>query len=113
MDEGAQEFGATVLADIGFSHAEAEEFAAKTALSIALKKVMGRQRLTVPEAAALCGVDLAALSGVAQGHLENVTLGRLAAWLTALGQDVEITVKPAPNARHGRLHVTPLEQASK
>jgi predicted XRE-type DNA-binding protein len=108
VDEVQQTFGAEVLADIGFSHAEAEEFAAKTALSLALETVMKRQGLRVPQAATLCGVDQAALSGVMRGHLETVTLGRLAAWLTALGQDVEITVKPAPNARHGRLHVAAL-----
>ena len=108
MDEVESKISAKLLGDIGFSHAEAEEFAAKTALSLAMDTVMKRQGLRVPEAATLCGVDQAALSGVIQGRLENVTLGRLAAWLTALGQDVEITVKPAPNARHGRLHVAAL-----
>jgi hypothetical protein len=37
--------------------------------------------------------------------MESVTIDRLASWLTNLGQDVEITIRPAPKTRHGRLHV--------
>jgi hypothetical protein len=38
--------------------------------------------------------------------MDSVTIDRLASWLTALGQDVEITVRPAPRSRRqGQLRV--------
>jgi predicted XRE-type DNA-binding protein len=96
---------AKVYADMGFSHAEAEELAAKTALIIAVKTAMNQQALTQKEAADICGTDQPTLSKVLNGRMESVTIGRLAGWLTTLGQDVEITVKAAPEARHAHLHV--------
>jgi hypothetical protein len=45
------------------------------------------------------------LSKVLHGRMERVTIDRLASWLTSMGQDVEITIRPAPKTRAGRLHV--------
>jgi len=61
--------------------------------------------LTQKQAAEVCGTDQPTLSKVLHGRMESVTIDRLASWLTALGQDVDITVRPAPEARAGRLHV--------
>ena len=110
MDKGGQPGSAEGLATIGFSHVHAEDLSAKAALGVALQKVLMRQRLTMPEAATLCGSDQAVFSDALQGRLEDVTLGTLAGWLATLGLDVEITVQPAPEGRHGRLHVTALQE---
>ena len=95
-----------VFADMGFSLAQAEELTAKTALILAMKDIMAQRTLTQKEAARICGTDQPTLSKVLHGRMESVTIDRLASWLTALGQDVEITVRPAPASRHGRLHVS-------
>ena len=94
-----------VFADLGFSAEEAEELTAKTTLILAMKTVMTQRTLTQKQAAKVCGTDQPTLSKVLHGRMESVTLDRLAHWLTALGQDVEITVRPAPATRHARLHV--------
>ena len=95
-----------VFADIGFAPAEAAELTAKATLIIAIKNAIRRRRLTQSGAASLCGTDQPTLSKVFRGRMESVTIDRLALWLNALGQDVEITVKPAPASRaQGHLRV--------
>lgn len=88
-----------IFADIGFSAAESEELAAKSALIMVIKDAIETRRLTQAEAARLCGTDQPTLSKVLRGRLESVTIDRLARWLNALGQDVTITTKPAPRSR--------------
>jgi predicted XRE-type DNA-binding protein len=95
-----------VFADLGFTPAQAAELTAKTALIVAIKDAIHRLKLTQLQAAQLCGTDQPTLSKVFRGRMESVTIDRLAGWLNALGQDVEITVKPAPRSRRqGRLRV--------
>jgi predicted XRE-type DNA-binding protein len=75
---GHEASSGNVFADLGFSHAEAEELTARTALIIAVKKVMERQTLTQKEVAEICGTDQPTLSKVLSGRMESVTTGRLA-----------------------------------
>ena len=100
-----EESSGNVFADLGFGPEQAEELTVKSTLILAMKGVMTDQALTHKQAAKLCGTDQPTLSKVLHGRMDSVTLDRLAHWLTALGQDVEITVKPAPATRHARLHV--------
>ena len=93
-----------VFADLGFGPEQAEELSAKTILILAMKAVMATRALTQMQTAKVCGTDQPTLSKVLHGRMDSVTLDRLAHWLTALGQDVEITVRPAPATRHARLH---------
>ena len=102
---GFEEGSGNVFADLGFGPEEAEELTAKSTLILALKEVMATRVLTQKQAAKVCGTDQPTLSKVLHGRMESVTLDRLTHWLTALGQDVEITVRPAPTTRHGRLRV--------
>ena len=95
-----------VFVDIGFTPTEAAELAAKSSLIIAIKDTIARRKLTQQEAAQLCGTDQPTLSKVFRGRMESVTIDRLASWLTSLGRDVEIVVKPIlRNRRPGRLRV--------
>ena len=94
-----------IFADLGFSPEDAAELTAKSTLILALKTVMAERTLTQKQAAKVCGTDQPTLSKVLHGRMESVTIDRLAHWLTALGQDVEITIRPAPSTRHARLHV--------
>jgi transcriptional regulator with XRE-family HTH domain len=76
-------------------------------LIIAIRDIMRHARMTQQEAARRCGTDQPTLSKVLRGRMESVTIDRLAGWLTALGHDVEIIVRPASRSRRrGRLHVS-------
>ncbi len=103
-DRDFEEGSGNVFADLGFTPEQAEELAAKSVLILAVKDVMTMRKLTQKQAAKVCGTDQPTLSKVLHGRMDSVTIDRLAHWLTALGQDVEITVRPAPATRHGRLH---------
>jgi predicted XRE-type DNA-binding protein len=101
-----EESSGNVFADMGFTPAEAEELTAKSALILAVKDTIAQRSLTQKEAARLCGTDQPTLSKVMLGRMESVTIDRLAGWLTALGRDIEIVVKPARKSRPGHLHVS-------
>jgi predicted XRE-type DNA-binding protein len=95
-----------VFVDLGFTPAQAAELTAKSTLIVAIKDAIERLKLTQQEAARLCRTDQPTLSKVFRGRMESVTIDRLATWLNALGQDVEIIVKAAPRSRRqGRLQV--------
>jgi len=103
-DTDFEQGSGSVFADLGFAPDQAEELEAKSVLILAIKAVMATQALTQSQAARVCGTDQPTLSKVLHGRMDSVTIDRLAHWLTALGQDVEIIVRPAPTTRHGRLH---------
>jgi predicted XRE-type DNA-binding protein len=95
-----------VFADIGFTPAEVAELTAKSNLILAIRDTIMRRKLTQQHAAQLCCTDQPTLSKVLRGRMESVTIDRLASWLTSLGRDVEIIVKPTPRKpRQGRLRV--------
>ena len=93
-----------VFADLGF--AEPEEELTKAQLACHIRQVIKRQRLTQASAAALMGVDQPKVSALLNGRLANFSSERLMRLLTALGQDVDITVRAKPrNRAHGRIRV--------
>jgi predicted XRE-type DNA-binding protein len=92
-----------VFRDLGFSEAEAEEAMAKAELIHAIAKTIALRKLTQTGAAKRCRTDQPTLSKVLRGRMENVTIDRLAGWLTALGRDVEIRVGPVDRKTTGRL----------
>ena len=70
------------------------------------RAVVKRQRLTQVAAAAIMGVDQPKVSALLNGRLANFSSERLMRFLTALGQDVDITVRAKPRDRaHGRIRV--------
>ncbi|HEX4114216.1 MAG TPA: helix-turn-helix transcriptional regulator [Stellaceae bacterium] len=93
-----------VFADLGF--AEPEEELTKAQLASEIRQVIKRRRLTQTVAASLMGVDQPKVSALLNGRLGNFSSDRLMRLLTALGQDIEITIKAAPRRRpHGRIQV--------
>jgi predicted XRE-type DNA-binding protein len=102
----AETASGNVFTDLGFSPANAAELTSKSDLIIAIKDIVCRRKLTQHGVARLCGTDEPTLSKVFRGRMESVTMDRLASWLTALGQDVEIMLRPLPNSRReGRIRV--------
>lgn len=93
-----------VYADLGFEN-PAEELA-KAQLAMMLDDVIRERGLTQLAAAKLMGVDQPKVSHILHGRLGGFSTQRLMEFLTALGRDVEIVVRPAPRSRkRGRLHV--------
>lgn len=99
-----------VFADLGLEAPEEE--LTKAQLASHLRQIVKRQRLTQTAAAALMGLDQPKVSALMNGRLANFSSERLMRLLTALGHDVEITVKATPRSRtKGRIRV--LEAASR
>jgi predicted XRE-type DNA-binding protein len=93
-----------VFADIGLP--EPEEELTKAQLASHIRQAIKRRRLTQVAAAALMGVDQPKVSALFNGRLANFSSDRLMRLLTALGQDVDITVRTKPrNRAHGRVRV--------
>jgi predicted XRE-type DNA-binding protein len=93
-----------VFADMGLPDAEAE--LTKAQLASHIRQVIKRQRLTQVAAAALMGIDQPKVSALINGRLANFSSDRLMRLLTALGQDVDITVRIKPRHRtQGRIRV--------
>ena len=93
-----------VFTDMGLP--EPEEELTKAQLASHIRSVIKRRRLTQAAAASLMGIDQPKVSALLNGRLANFSSGRLMRLLTALGQDVEITVRAKPPDRaHGCIRV--------
>jgi predicted XRE-type DNA-binding protein len=86
-----------VFADLGVSAPEEE--LTKAQLASHIRQVIKRSRLTQGAAARRMGIDQPKVSALLNGRLANFSSERLMRLLTALGQDVEITVKAKPRSR--------------
>ena len=96
-----------VFADLGF--AQPEEELTKAKLASLIRQVIERKQLTQTGAGALMGIDQPKVSALLNGRLGNFSSERLMRLLTALGQDVKITVKPKPLGRErARIQVVAL-----
>jgi predicted XRE-type DNA-binding protein len=103
------ESSGNVFADLGF--AAPEEELTKAQLASHIRRVIRERRLTQVKAAKLMGLDQPKVSALLNGRLANFSSDRLMRLLTALGRDVEITVRPAPKSRK-RGHVRVAEHAA-
>ena len=93
-----------VFTDMGLP--EPDEELTKAQLASHIRRVIERRRLTQAAAASLMGIDQPKVSALFNGRLANFSSGRLMRLLTALGQDVEITVRAKPPDRaHGCIRV--------
>jgi predicted XRE-type DNA-binding protein len=98
------ESSGNVFADMGLPAPEEE--LTKAQLASHIRQVIKRQRLTQAAAAAVMGIDQPKVSALLNGRLTNFSSERLMRLLTALGQDVDITVRAKPrNRAHGRIRV--------
>jgi predicted XRE-type DNA-binding protein len=86
-----------VFADMGLP--EAGEELTKAQLASQIRQVIKGQRLTQVAAAAVMGIDQPKVSALLNGRLANFFSERLMRLLTALGQDVDITVRAKPRNR--------------
>ena len=85
-----------VFADLGF--ANADEMMAKSELVRHINKIIEQRGLTQVEAAELLGVNQPKVSALKRGRLTDFSIDRLMRFLVALGQEIDISVRPASHA---------------
>ena len=88
-----------VFADIGLPNAE--EHLIKAQLVYKIDRLMKKRRLKQVDAAKLLGVRQPDISKLLHGDFQQFSVERLLRFLVALGQDVDIVVKPHRGARQG------------
>jgi len=95
-----------VYADMGYRNAD--EHALKAEFVRRIAAVMKEQELTQSAAARRLGIEQPDVSKMLRGHFRQFSVERLMRFLVALGQDVEIVVRPvsAARARSAQLTVT-------
>jgi predicted XRE-type DNA-binding protein len=91
-----------VLADLGIPNPEQELL--KAELTLQIYRIIKQRNLTQTQAGKILGISQPHVSALARNRAGNFSLGRLLNFLTALGQNVEITVKPA-HKEHGAMSV--------
>jgi predicted XRE-type DNA-binding protein len=80
------------------------ETAARAALIRAISHSISRRRLTQARAAKILGIDQPSVSSLLHGR-RHYTTDKLMLFLTRLGCDVEIVLRPAASRARGRLSV--------
>lgn len=100
-----EEGSGNLWADIG--RPDADEALARAELMRQISEMIRARGLTQAAAARLLGTTQPTVSDLVRGKLSQFSLERLIAFLNALGQDVEITVRasPADGGVRGRIRV--------
>jgi predicted XRE-type DNA-binding protein len=81
-----------VFADLGLPHPRRELIKAQLALQI--YRLMKQRGITQTEAGKVLGIKQTHVSALMRNRAGSFSVERLMDFLTALGQDVEITVRP-------------------
>jgi predicted XRE-type DNA-binding protein len=91
-----------VFADLGLPHPEQELLKAK--LTLQIYRLIKKRGLTQVVAGRLLGIKQPHVSALMRNRSGAFSVERLMEFLTALGQDVEITVRPT-RKEHGAVSV--------
>lgn len=100
--ETVTESTGNVFGDLGFPNPEQELMKAR--LTLEIYRIIGKRELTQVEAARVLGIKQPHVSLLMRNRAGSFSAARLMEFLTALGQDVEITVRPS-RAEHGEMSV--------
>ena len=94
-----------VFADLGLTNAAEKQ--TKVRLTVAINQVIKHRKLSQVSAARRLKVSQPKVSALANYQLEGFSVERLMNFLTALGRDVDIVIRPKPNSRRpARIAVT-------
>lgn len=96
------ESSGNVFADLGFPNPEREMMKAR--LTLQIYRIIRERGLTQAQAAKALGVKQPHVSLLMRNRAGNFSVGRLMEFLTALGQDVEVAVRPS-RKEHGEISV--------
>lgn len=92
-----------IFADIGLPNSEQELLKAKLILQV--HRLLKQSGLTQAAAAKLLGTTQPQVSALMGLNPVSVSVGRLMEFLTILGQDVQVTVRPTQKNKAGHLSV--------
>lgn len=104
MSKDFEKSSGNVFADLGFKNPDQELLRAKLILQI--HRLLTVRGLTQTQAAKLLGTTQPQISALMRCKPVAVSVGRLMEFLTILGQDVQVTVKPAARKKTGHMSVT-------
>jgi predicted XRE-type DNA-binding protein len=101
----AMEVGSgNVFADLGLPNAD--ELKTRVQLAVAIKREITARDWSQAQAAEVLGINQPKVSALMRGRLDGFSVERLMNFLTALGRDVEIVIKPRRAGQHaGRILV--------
>ncbi len=85
-----------VFADLGLPNPEQELL--KAQLTLQIYRIVKARKLMQAQAGVILGIKQSHVSALMRNRAGNFSVGRLMEFLTALGQDVKITVKPTRKA---------------
>jgi predicted XRE-type DNA-binding protein len=97
MKKRVTEGTGNVFADLGLPNADQELLKAR--LTLQIYRIIKQRGLTQTQAAKALGVKQPHVSLLMRNRAGTFSVGRLIDFLTALGQDVEITVRPTRKER--------------
>ena len=93
-----------VFADLDLP--DAAELDTKVRLAVAINRLLSARRLTQAEAAAALSINQPKVSALKHYRLEGYSVERLMGFLTALGSDIEIRIRPSKRSpAPGRIRV--------
>ena len=99
-----EESSGNVFRDLGFPNAEREQL--KADLTLQIFRLIKARQLTQTEAGEILGIKQPHVSALMRGHSGTFSVERLMRFLTALGQNVEITLRPTgKRTAHGGMSV--------
>ena len=97
-----KEGAGNVFADLGFANPEREQLKAR--LTLQIYRLIKRRGLKQAEAGKILGIQQPHVSALMRNRAGAFSVERLMDFLTALGQDVEIIVRPTRKP-HGEVSV--------
>jgi predicted XRE-type DNA-binding protein len=103
MKNPVEKSSGNVFADVGLPNSEQELLKAK--LTIQVHRLLKKRQLAQTDAAKLLGTTQPQISALLNLKPVSVSIGKLLEFLTILGQDVEVTLRPAPKKRAGHVVV--------
>lgn len=99
MRKALQAGSGNIFADLGLPNPEQELL--KAQLTLQIYKIVRARKLTQAQAGKVLGIKQPHVSALMRNRAGNFEVGRLMEFLTALGQDVKITVKPTRKTPYG------------
>ena len=100
-----------VFADLGLDHPDEELLRAE--LTLRIYRLIKERGLTQKEAGKILGVAQPRISELMRNRSASFSAERLFDFLTALGQDIEIRVKPATAGAQGTVSVQVAEESGR
>jgi predicted XRE-type DNA-binding protein len=88
-----------IFADFGLP--DADELLARAKLMSGVTDIIKERGLTQAQAAKVLGTNQPTVSDLIRGKFNKFSLERLIGFMTALGHDVEISVRPRPEGSDG------------